>query len=213
MTELVLAPDIGTVGGLLGTDIMPWARAAGDTLYKVTAAEVAAFIGSGAGSQMLLESIVTSGSQPNVQFNAIPQVFKHLIIKGAALSDSTNGGSSDQLVFQFNGDTTGANYNTTGFGTYAGGNFPAPGGVVFGSGLAGGSVQAGQFTIEVNGYTNATVGQCWNGRSACWQNGAGILSTLGAGYWSGVAAITDILIAPVGNNWLDGSLIELIGVA
>lgn len=215
MTELVAAPDIASVGGFLGSDIMPWARAAGDTLYKATAADLAAFIGAGAGSQMLLESIVTSGSQPSVTFAAIPPVFKHLIVKGAALCDAVAASPSANVTVQFNGDTNGAHYSMTGQGLYGGApaGFPAPGGIIFGSGGAGGP-PAGQFTLEVNDYTDATFAQCWNARGAVLQNdGAGILCASGAGYWSGIAAVTDILIAPIGHNWLDGCLVELIGVA
>lgn len=49
MTELITAPNISTVGGLVASSVFPVTNAAGNTLFQATGAQIAAAYGGGGG--------------------------------------------------------------------------------------------------------------------------------------------------------------------
>lgn len=60
----------------------------------------------------LIASVVLSGSQTSVTFSSIPQVFRDLRMVVAAKSSGTTAASYDSAILQFNGVTSGYNWNS-----------------------------------------------------------------------------------------------------
>lgn len=205
----VLGPTIppGSCAFYFATDTNVLYRlAGGDTAWQVASGG-----GGGAGAVTLISSVTTSGGAATINFASIPNTYNHLQIKLFGGSASTNGASSDTGIVQFNGDTNGANYESTGQGLYGGvAAFPSSPGIFLAS--TGAPTSFGQTTIDIINYNDSTNQTMFNAVSAAVQNSVGICQVAGAGRWKSNAAVTDIELKVNGNVWANGSTAWLYGI-
>lgn len=166
---------------------------------------------------LLIQEVVTSGSQASVTFSSISSSYRDLliIVRGRGTNASTN----VQARIQFNGDT-GANYqfeNTNWTSTV--GSATQSTGQTFlqmASQLPGASATAnycGNASMRVFDYRGTTF------YKSIFSEGGASLGTgastqqvgLYGGIWSSTAAITSILVSLNAGNFVDNSVVSLYG--
>lgn len=167
------------------------------------------------------ESIATatvgSGGSSSISFSSIPSTYKHLQVRGFARDDRA--AVYDNLVMQFNSDTTTTNYTShllQGNGSSASAsNFVQNiAGAGVGNVLADGSVNAsifGAFVIDILDYANTNKYKTTRMIGGVDNNGSGVVG-LTSGLWSNTAAISTILIKGLNGNLQQYSHFALYGI-
>jgi hypothetical protein len=160
--------------------------------------------------------VVGAGGQPSVLFSNIPQTFTHLQIRAFG---RTGGAAGTNMPIQFNGDTTGSNYNTHfmgGNGTNSGSPFS---GTFTGSGdigwVAGGTELANTFGVgiaDIFDYTNTSKTKTLRAINGIDSSTAGLVG-MWSSVWISTAAITSILIYTSTTGFLQSSRFDLYGIS
>ena len=152
------------------------------------------------------ESIATvsvgSGGAANVEFTSIPATFTHLQIRCIVQSNRGGGVGGDDLVIQFNADTTYTNYGYThrlyGDGSSAtADNFnssPQSRGAGWMSANQHTNILSGN-VIDILDYKNTNKNKTIRALSGADYNGTGYI-VLSSGCWYNTNAITSILLKP-----------------
>ncbi len=164
----------------------------------------------------IAEITVPAGGQATIDFTAIPQTYKHLVV---TLTARTDGAYADTDIYlTFNGDT-GANYDDQylySTGTTSG-NTSALAAAHMRAGLtAGANAPAGVYaetTIEVLNYANSTPRKNVSVRTFDHgsDTGAGYMIEE-AGQWRNTAAVTRLTLTPAAGNFVAGTVATLFGV-
>jgi hypothetical protein len=166
--------------------------------------------------ESIATTVVDGSGQASVTFSSIPQTFTHLQIRCIARYTGT---AYNNLLGQFNGDTTFTNYRwhyLTGDGSSAAAGSVQSSGAPLSMGLVAGTAQttgvfAAQF-IDILDYTNTnkyTTIRVLNGMD---NNGSGEIRLV-SGLWMNTNAITSItLTAQGGNNFAQYSSFALYGI-
>lgn len=172
----------------------------------------------GTSTETLISSVTTSGSQANVTFSSIPGTYKHLIIRVLGRS-SAAGANNDELRVQLNGDTTASYAWVRDGAAQVGGAFAS--GQTAQTSANIGYVNGATAAASVPGFTQCLIphyaGTAW--KKAGWSKFLGGDTTAIFGgnvewIWNNTAAITSIFIdLPSTNTFVDGSIVELIGVS
>jgi hypothetical protein len=160
---------------------------------------------------------VPSGGVASITFSGIPNIYKHLQIRGIAKDDRASN-VNDGIVVQFNSDT-GANYTRhrlfgQGGGTAeAGANTSQTGTLLYsGTGGASGANIFGAFVMDVLDYTNTNKYKTMRALDGVDANGSGYIA-LDSGLWLNTAAITTITFTPQsGTIFTEHSSFALYGV-
>lgn len=162
----------------------------------------------------LISSVtVGSGGASNITFSSIPQTYTDLVVMFSGRA--TGGSTFAYLELQFNGDTTGSNYNyrnLLGTGTGPGsenGNF----GIVnwFNDGSSTASVFSNGM-IYIPNYTGSA-SKVMSGDSVIENNSSFTRLGIHATRWTGTAAITSIVLKNNGgNNLAQYSTAQLYGI-
>ena len=156
---------------------------------------------------------VTSGGATTITFSSIPGTYKHLQLRVLAASNSA-GPDTDDLSFQFNGDT-GANYvghalSGNGSAASAGYNPAASSNRSLRVGANNGSAFGAGF-IDILDYTNVNKNKVGRSLGGVDWNGGGN-ATMESLLWLNTAAITSMTIVPkYGTSWLQYSSFALYG--
>lgn len=174
--------------------------------------------GGGGATYTLISRVTTSGGQASTTFSSIASTYKDLLVQITGRL-STAGTDVDYAQLQFNADT-GNNYayDRTGFfGTSGSGGtataqsaiqaiaLPAANSV---AGFAGG----GQFLIP--GYAGTAWKKFGYGQSTNGSGGGAPFNLFVSGNWNNAAAISEVKVqAPGANTFVNGSIIDLIGVS
>lgn len=155
-----------------------------------------------------LGSVYLSSTASSVSFTSIPATYTHLHIRGFA--KDARGTVYDNLILQFNGDTTAGNYTSHLFqGDASSAATSSFVGNVAGAGianvLADGAVNTnifGSFIIDILDYTNTNKGKTTRIFGGV-DNGGGT-GTVGftSGYWTGTSAISSILFKGLNSSTL-----------
>lgn len=159
----------------------------------------------------LISEQVLSSNAATVTFSNIPASFKDLVIETIA-RDSTAADGSQDLLFQFNGDS-GSNYSVTnmqGNGTTASSARRANTnlGIVVNFGRGQGS-RLDYAICHVMSYANTNVFKTVLARSG----NAAAGTAADVALWRSTAAITSITFIPTtGQNWVAGSTFRLFGI-
>jgi hypothetical protein len=172
--------------------------------------------GGGGGAVNLISEVVTAGSQANVQFAAIVNTYRDLIVRFRGRG--TTAAASVALRIRFNNDS-GANYDFQEFAMQnnSGAGFPA---VANTSGFFG-TVCAANATANFADMAQMVIGN-YTGtvfqKPAIYQNSfrtssvvANIGVEVGACWWRSTAAINQIDIFPSAGAFVDGSVVSLYG--
>jgi hypothetical protein len=206
-----------TAASSIATNDLFEIESAGGNSRKVTGQQIIDLMAL-SGMPVLIQEVVTSGSQSNVTFAAIPGTYRNLELKITGRGDT--GAVNTKVLLQFNSDT-GANYDTD-IWILAGGGAAA----VTGSGaaqtsiacvyLAASSAPAGAVgacAVEILDYKGTTfhksaISNGFNKQGAA----ATDLNVFPAGgLWRSTAAITDIKVFLSAGNFVDGSVVSLHG--
>lgn len=164
----------------------------------------------------IAEITVPTGGQATIDFTAIPQTYKHLVVTLTARADGAY--PDTDIYLTFNGDT-GATYDDQylySTGTTSG-NTSALAAAHMRAGLtAGANAPAGVYaetTIEVLNYTNATPRKNVSIKTYDHgsDGGAGFL-IVEAGQWRNTAAVTRLTLTPSSGNFAAGTVATLYGV-
>lgn len=168
------------------------------------------------GAQELIQEVITTGSQTNVNFYNIPQIYRDLIVRGSGRAAAS--ATAEDILIQFNSDV-GASYNfedVTGFSTAVGGAQTVGGNDIKLSAFAGqtsGSGFVGQFQSWIMDYRNPnfvksiiTIGYVSLGTGTFTQ---GVY--LRGGMWNSLKAINQIRVFLASGNFSDGSVVSLYG--
>lgn len=160
-----------------------------------------------------------SGSQATIPLTISTSLYSHLTLKLRLRTDA--GAVLDQVLVQFNGDTTAANYNTSSFDGST--NNTAVGtvsGVKIWS-VPGASADANLFglvdPLHVFNYASTTRAKVVDWRGVCIPStsvATNYRALMGGGLWTNTTnAVTSITLKPVtGSNFVAGSAYEVFGV-
>ena len=186
---------------------------------RITAASNGALGGGGGSSQVLISSVTTTGNAATVSFTAIPGTYRELRVR--VLGRSSNPGQNyDTVLMRLNGDS-GPNYGwgrdggtDTGLTFSDGGTGQTWATVGFVSGPTSGPSSPGFAEVQIPYYASTV----WNKIGWAKSTGSGNSTTMyqmNLGFtWQGAVAVNQILIGLSGTNtFVDGSLVELIGVS
>jgi hypothetical protein len=206
-------PAAGNAGAIyIETDTLGIFRDNGTTWDKISGGG-----SGGSATETLISTVTTSGSQASVSFSSIPDTYKALIVR--VLGRSNVSADNDVIILQFNGDTA-ANYNWVRDGAaQPGGNFTS--GVIgtatavmgYVTGALSPAGQPGWTEAYLPHYADTTWKKCGWSKFV----GMGANPSIYGGNvewsWNSTVAIADILVRlPGSNTFVDGSVIELIGV-
>lgn len=165
----------------------------------------------------IAEITVPAGGQATIDFAAIDQTYKHLVVVVTGRNDAANNESTLQM--QLNGDTA-ANYDwvrtegyATGTNTSSGTGVALPTiGSINGANAATG--KASLVTVELANYAGTTFHKTWLASSAdrTGYTPGGINVDALSGAWSNTAAITRLTLSLSAGNFAAGTVATLYGV-
>lgn len=167
------------------------------------------------------ESIATitvgSGGANSITFSDIPGGFQHLQIRGIGRTD-WSGQANDQFKFQFNGDTTAANYAVhflIGNGSAASAEgYTSQGNMNAYSVLTGPTATAsifGAVVVDILDYASTSKNKVMRSLGGQDRNGAGNVA-VASSVWLSTSAITSIKLIKIGTNFVQYSTFALYGV-
>lgn len=169
--------------------------------------------------EVVIQRTVTSGSQANVTFSSIPGTYKDLKIRVVGRSNRASN-DNDRVVLQFNGDT-GTNYRSNYVGDASSSSSPFVG-PTSGSNQANGImgiISAATSPANAPGVCTAIIpeyaGTTWKKVGHFQFEAQGATDAFGGagGFsWANAAAITSILVKPDNSTFVDGSIVELVGI-
>ena len=142
-------------------------------------------------------TVVGSGGVASIAFNDIPQIYKHLQIRG--IGRTANAVTDENIVLQFNFDNA-SNYSThwlNGNGSAASSNVDTPFTKIPFCRTTGASSTAlmfGATVCDILDYTNTNKYKTVRALSGHDQNGSGVIQ-LRSGFWRSTSAITSITIS------------------
>ena len=159
------------------------------------------------------ESIATAsgtGSSGTISFTSIPSTFKHLQLRVFS-NTSRVGGASGSGALQFNGDTTGSNYNTHSLS--GNGSTAAAAGYVENYGLwyYGSTTTNVTAIIDILDYTNTNKNKTVRELIGFDENGSGQIA-LTSMLWRNTAAINQINITAPSYNFGTTARFALYGI-
>ena len=162
---------------------------------------------------LIASSTVGSGGAANIEFTSIPSTYTDLVVK---LSGRTTTGSFLNPRFQFNGDT-GSNYRWRSIYTSGSGNgsnsSTSETAIIIGN-IPGSSETASTFgntEIYIPNYAGSSQ-KSTSADIASENNATTSYSALGAGLWTGTAAITSIKFLPDTSNFAQYTTAYLYGI-
>ena len=172
------------------------------------------------GYYSIATATVTSGGAPFITFSSIPTSYTHLELRWTA-GDNRVAESMDDLVMQFNGDTTSENYKTqrlytkaTSISTDSVGGY----GCIFGWGSAAGRTNSnvmgmGVATIQDYRSTKKKTVTAFSGMNNAPINTgqAGGNQSFG-GFWAGTSPIDAIKIYGINGDLSENSVFHLYGM-
>ncbi len=176
----------------------------------------------GAGASILIQTIITSGSQSTVTFSSIAGVFHNLLIVFAG-RDTSSGVGVSPLRMMLNGDTTSANYTTTNY--LEGFNGAASSGglassslgayIAYCPGTASSAQALGSAQISIPNYANTVFEKIVTGNNFL-SYGSGTTVTMACDVrtfvWHNTAAITSITFTAGTTAFHDGTIFSLYGL-
>jgi hypothetical protein len=158
-----------------------------------------------------IETITLTGTQANIEFTSIPQIYTDLKMVYSLRSNDTNANGGNFFYFQFNGAgftnlsarIIGGNGSTTNSGTGSLYAFMNP------SDFTASVFSNGEFYMP--NYTSAN-NKSYSIDSANENNATAANVNLGAGLWSNTAAVTSIKLAPYSGSFVQYSTATLYGI-
>ena len=169
--------------------------------------------------ETIASTLVGAGGASSITFSNIPQVYKHLQIRG--IGRSTFSGTASNVQMQLNLDTSSANYafhSLNGNGTAAGAEGYSSG--TLGSvtpiaRVAGSTATSGIFGVgitDILDYTNTNKYKTVRVLTGADLNGSGLVYLV-SGLWLNTSAISTItLTLQDSSNFASGSVFELYGI-
>jgi len=161
-------------------------------------------------SQQIAQQIISSGSTPAITFLNIPQVFTDLQLIVAARSDGTGTSGYDAAGMQFNGITSGYNWNTI-WSPQSSGTISATGGTSQSSMQCAeiwnnhfGSSGRGLMDAVVPNYSRTTGMKGMLSRSGASDSGAAGITQTYSGMSNITAAVTSLTIAMSAGGFTTG---------
>jgi len=164
----------------------------------------------------LIQSNTLSTTTASVTFSSIPQTYNDLVIKVSARADTVD--TNVNVYMQFNGNTTGSNYNGLFYGYYSSANnyneVLSRNQIDYGLWASGANILTNMYAaneLYIANYKSDTFkvlgaqGVIENNSSTGWA-----LTT--SSQWRGGAAISSILMLPYSGNFLAGSSFWLYGI-
>lgn len=167
---------------------------------------------SNGGDITLLSQTILSSSATNISI-AIPGGYKDLKISGLFRSD--NASDFDEVIVNFNADTTDANYVSSILygGSSAGNTNNAYAYFGNSSGATSTSGLASQWTTHIANYLSTTFNKVWSGNGNSWRSTSSHFTFNYGGGWKNAAAITNLLVKPkFGTNWITGTILNIWGL-
>jgi hypothetical protein len=170
----------------------------------------------------LIQRQTATGGETSFTFNSIPQTYKSLQLRVLYRDTYTGGAQTCDMLMQFNGDTTSANYTLH----YLRGN----GNAAFASGgTSNGSIQMTFFGVsasstasvygvgiaDIQDYASTTKNKTVRGFGGGDNNGVGTTSYrlgLSSGLWLSTSAITSIKVMPSITAFAAGTTFALYGM-
>ncbi len=196
--------DSGVTPGTYG-DATNVAQITVDEFGHVTAAANVAISGGGGGALTLISEVITSASQANVLFSAIPSSYRDLEVRIRAQASTLW-----LLGMQFNGDT-GAHYSWNYVNN--GSNSSGAAQTYLQIGACAATATGNMFSrIDIADYTNVITDKCISGQHVNNDGSTGINNAIFGGSWDTTpAAITSVKILTSAGNFVDGSVVSLYG--
>jgi hypothetical protein len=164
----------------------------------------------------LITAQTLTGSQTSIVLGSggtIPQTYTDLVIYFSARTDRTIY-EADGTVIRFNGDTTSGNYSAKRlYGNGATASSDNAYGFPFNNGGNSTGSTFGNQTIYIPNYTGSTQ-KSFSTDGVSENNATTAFAGLGAGKWTGTAAITSITLTPeAGTNFVANTTIYLYGIS
>jgi len=159
--------------------------------------------------ELIETQTVGAGGAASVTFSSIPQTYKHLQIRGVALSAGTY---SADMQFTFNSDTA-ANYShhqLSGDGSTAT-SYNAANASYMAMAMTPNATYPVGFVMDVLDYANTTKYKTARSLFGIDRNGSGY-AILSSGSWRNTNAVTSLKIVPVGGSLNQYSTFSLYGV-
>jgi len=167
-----------------------------------------------------IQTVTLTGTQATIDFNSIPNTFKHLQIRYIARNSAAN--TDGYQAIQFNGDSTNGNYYFYHFLEGVGTNpvIGAAGGTNAGilagrnSGASASANVFGAGVIDILDYTNTNKYKVVRALAGSDNNGSGNVIDLSSGFWFNTNAVTSIkLLAGLGGySFVSGTTFALYGI-
>jgi hypothetical protein len=160
---------------------------------------------------------VGGGGSSLISFTGIPQVYKHLQLRGIVRGNTAS--TLDAVKMTFNSDTSGSNYVTLhqiyGSGATAAAQSSTGNGWIYQSYLAGNNAGAnmfGAYVTDILDYTSANKNKTTRTLAGTDQNGSGYI-TFSSGLWmNSSTAINRIDLEVEGSTFRQYSQIALYGI-
>ena len=170
------------------------------------------------GGETVISTTTTASSAASVTISSIPGTYRHLKLRVFGRSNLA-GADNDTILLQFNGDTA-SNYTWNRDGAAdAGSAFTS--GSTSATAITAAYIPAATSTAGFAGimemlipfYTNTTFKKTgWGGNTG--KGGGGVYQMNIGWSWASTSAITSILVdLPGSNTFVDGTIVELIGIA
>jgi hypothetical protein len=169
-----------------------------------------------ANTYTLISSNTLSTTTASVTFSSIPQTYNDLVLKVSARADTVD--TNVNIYIQFNGNTTGTNYNGLLYGYYSSANnynqILNRNQMDYGLWASGANILTNMFAaneVYIPNYTSSMFkvlgaqGIIENNSSTGW-------ALMTSSLWRQTAAITTILMQPYSGSFLAGSTFWLYGI-
>jgi hypothetical protein len=169
-----------------------------------------------ANTYTLISSNTLSATTASVTFSSIPQTYNDLVLKVSARADTVD--TNVNIYIQFNGNTTGSNYNGLQYGYYSANNNYNEvfnrNQMDYGLWASGANILTNMFAaneVYIPNYTSSMLkvlgaqGIIENNSSSGW-------ALMTSSEWRQTAAVTSILMQPYSGNFLAGSTFWLYGI-
>lgn len=161
-------------------------------------------------------TLVGSGGSSNITFNDIPQVYKHLQLRGIVRSTTSGSNIGDNVDLRLNGDTSSnyARHLLQGDGASAATSTNTSGNLTRFTVAPRSGTTSSTFTgfiMDILDYQNVSKYKTIRTLSGIDTNGAGIVMLI-SGLWMNFDAINSMTILPEANSFAQYSRFSLYGI-